>query len=96
MAKAKHAFTALSRPVFVGATWTTDAPFRETREAIDMARKDRNLMVYGAISDPMAMPNYIPPKTRDDPEDRYEPGVFATVASSTRCMVSPPFCTVAG
>lgn len=29
---------SVSRPVYTGATWTTDAPFRETRAAIDRAR----------------------------------------------------------
>src|SRR5262245_5456790 len=31
------ALTAAGVPVRIGATWTTDAPFRETREAIDAA-----------------------------------------------------------
>jgi purine-nucleoside phosphorylase len=29
----------LSQRVIVGSTWTTDAPFRETAEAIDAARR---------------------------------------------------------
>jgi uridine phosphorylase len=29
-----------SRPVYTGATWTTDAPFRETETAIERARDD--------------------------------------------------------
>jgi uridine phosphorylase len=29
---------SVSRPVYTGATWTTDAPFRETERAIDRAR----------------------------------------------------------
>ncbi len=34
---AQEALTAAKIPVHVGATWTTDAPFRETQEAIDGA-----------------------------------------------------------
>lgn len=37
------AFEKFSVPVLVGATWTTDAPFRETQSAID-AMRERNLM----------------------------------------------------
>jgi uridine phosphorylase len=37
------AFDALSVPVLTGATWTTDAPFRETQPAID-AMREKNLM----------------------------------------------------
>ena len=37
------AFEGFSVPVLTGATWTTDAPFRETQPAIDAMRK-RNLM----------------------------------------------------
>ncbi len=33
------AFDDLDVPVLKGATWTTDAPFRETQEAIDRVRK---------------------------------------------------------
>jgi uridine phosphorylase len=32
------AFEALAQPVYRGATWTTDAPFRETAQAIAQAR----------------------------------------------------------
>ncbi|WP_246983331.1 nucleoside phosphorylase [Halorientalis marina] len=35
----------VSRPVYTGATWTTDAPFRETETAIDRARSDEILAV---------------------------------------------------
>lgn len=50
-------------------------------EAIDIARKDTSLMVYGAISDPMAMPNYITRQERadsedDNPDDKYQPSIF--------------------
>ena len=31
-------------------------------EAISLALKDPTLLVYGAVSDPTAMPNYVPPK----------------------------------
>jgi uridine phosphorylase len=37
------AFAALPVPVLTGATWTTDAPFRETQPAID-AMREKNLM----------------------------------------------------
>jgi uridine phosphorylase len=37
------AFEGFAVPVLTGATWTTDAPFRETQSAID-AMLDRNLM----------------------------------------------------
>jgi uridine phosphorylase len=36
---------AVSRPVYAGATWTTDAPFRETESAIDRARAEDVLAV---------------------------------------------------
>jgi uridine phosphorylase len=38
VAHAKAALSQCSRAVFVGATWTTDAPFRETADAIEAAR----------------------------------------------------------
>lgn len=34
-----------SRPVYTGATWTTDAPFRETETAIERARNEEILAV---------------------------------------------------
>jgi uridine phosphorylase len=37
------AFDQLRVPVLTGATWTTDAPFRETQPAID-AMRDKNLL----------------------------------------------------
>src|SRR5215475_13610574 len=37
------AFKALPIPVLTGATWTTDAPFRETQPAIE-AMREKNLM----------------------------------------------------
>lgn len=36
---------AVSRPVYTGATWTTDAPFRETETAIEQARSENILAV---------------------------------------------------
>lgn len=36
---------SVSRPVYTGATWTTDAPFRETETAIDRARSEGVLAV---------------------------------------------------
>lgn len=38
-------FSHLTEPVHQGATWTTDAPFRETREAIEHARDEGILAV---------------------------------------------------
>jgi uridine phosphorylase len=38
VAEAVEALRADGTPVHVGATWTTDAPFRETQRAIDAAR----------------------------------------------------------
>lgn len=35
----RHALSTAGIPVHVGTTWTTDAPFRETQEAIDAATK---------------------------------------------------------
>ena len=34
----RDAFGALDTPIYRGATWTTDAPFRETRTAISQAQ----------------------------------------------------------
>lgn len=36
---------AVSRPVYTGATWTTDAPFRETETAIEQAQAENILAV---------------------------------------------------
>ena len=41
----KDAFSDLSVPVYRGATWTTDAPFRETAAAIEYARAENILAV---------------------------------------------------
>ncbi|QWC19594.1 nucleoside phosphorylase [Halorubrum sp. 2020YC2] len=41
----ERACEAVSRPVFAGATWTTDAPFRETEAAIERARSEGILAV---------------------------------------------------
>src|SRR6478752_1926875 len=43
VARATHALKQAGVPVFVGTTWTTDAPFRETEEAIASARA-RNIL----------------------------------------------------
>jgi len=40
-----RACESVSRPVYTGATWTTDAPFRETETAIDRARAEDILAV---------------------------------------------------
>lgn len=50
-------------------------------EAVDIARKDTSLLVYGAVSSPLAMPNYIPPQhaaSGDDADngDKYQPSLF--------------------
>jgi len=37
-ASVERACETVSRPVYTGATWTTDAPFRETETAIERAR----------------------------------------------------------
>jgi uridine phosphorylase len=42
---ARDALAAKSLPFEVGATWTTDAPFRETASAVDKAREIRLLAV---------------------------------------------------
>lgn len=39
------AFSPLTVPVYLGATWTTDAPFRETSFAIERARSESVLSV---------------------------------------------------
>jgi uridine phosphorylase len=40
-----HAFDGLSIPVHFGAAWTTDAPYRETEQAIEVARAEGILAV---------------------------------------------------
>lgn len=71
-------FFAVFLPSLKGATSVV-------QEAIDMGRKDTNLLVYGAISSPMAMPNYISAQDRanggeDDGSDtqdaHYQPSLF--------------------
>jgi len=44
-ASVEEACNTVSRPVYTGATWTTDAPFRETETAIERARSDEILAV---------------------------------------------------
>lgn len=39
LGKIQGAFSTLAEPVHLGPTWTTDAPFRETAEAIEQARQ---------------------------------------------------------
>ena len=41
----ERACKSVSRPVYAGATWTTDAPFRETETAIERARSEGVLAV---------------------------------------------------
>ncbi|QAU12861.1 uridine phosphorylase [Halorubrum sp. BOL3-1] len=44
-ASVEAACEPVSRPVYMGATWTTDAPFRETETAIERARSEGVLAV---------------------------------------------------
>ncbi|WP_435095677.1 nucleoside phosphorylase [Halorubrum sp. N11] len=44
-AAVERACISVSRPVYPGATWTTDAPFRETETAIERARSEGILAV---------------------------------------------------
>ncbi|SFR36333.1 nucleoside phosphorylase [Halorubrum sodomense] len=44
-ASVEDACESVSRPVYTGATWTTDAPFRETETAIERARSEGILAV---------------------------------------------------
>lgn len=46
-------------------------------EAIDIGRKDRSLLVTGAVSSPQAMPNYMP-KRKDEDGEVIEEGVSPT------------------
>ncbi len=41
----EEACRTVSRPVYTGTTWTTDAPFRETATAIECAKSDEILAV---------------------------------------------------
>ena len=43
--RVETACRSVSRPVYTGATWTTDAPFRETEAAIERARREGILAV---------------------------------------------------
>lgn len=43
------------------------------QEAINLGLKDSSLLVYGAVSDPTAMPNYVPPERGADHEERTPP-----------------------
>lgn len=43
--KVETACKSVSRPVYTGATWTTDAPFRETEIAIERAQEEGILAV---------------------------------------------------
>jgi len=45
LALLKNAFSKLTTPFYLGATWTTDAPFRETSIAIDHACSENILAV---------------------------------------------------
>jgi len=44
-APVEKACKTVSRPVYTGSTWTTDAPFRETETAIETARSEEILAV---------------------------------------------------
>jgi len=41
-------------------------------EAIEIGRKDPSVLVYGSVSDPTAMPNYVPPPRKKKGEDVVE------------------------
>lgn len=43
--RVEEACASVSRPVYTGASWTTDAPFRETQSAIGAARSEGILAV---------------------------------------------------
>lgn len=43
--RVETACRSVTRPVYTGATWTTDAPFRETEDAIERARDEGILAV---------------------------------------------------
>jgi uridine phosphorylase len=45
IAPVEEACKTVSRPVYTGASWTTDAPFRETETAIERAKSDEILAV---------------------------------------------------
>lgn len=45
LARIDEACRSVSRPVYPGASWTTDAPFRETESAIERARTEDVLAV---------------------------------------------------
>ena len=45
VAAATNALKSIALPVFVGASWTTDAPFRETAQAVEAARSKGVLAV---------------------------------------------------
>lgn len=42
-------------------------------QAINLGLNDSSLLVYGAVSDPTAMPNYVPPERGSNPDDRTPP-----------------------
>ena len=54
IARARHALGAKTRDVHVGATWTTDAPFRETASAIAAAKARGILAVEMEAAAPYA------------------------------------------
>lgn len=56
--------------VFLPGIGSGDGP--ETNivaEAVSLGREKPSLLVYGAVSDPMAMPNYVPPDHSDAADD---------------------------
>ena len=60
MRKAKHAiFFAVFMPSVKGATSIVE-------EAINMGQSDPSLLVYGSVSDPKVMPNYVAPQRNGD------------------------------
>jgi hypothetical protein len=72
MRKAEKAiFFAVFLPGMSGPTPGNDIMTNVVTEAIALGEKDSSLMVYGSLSSPMAMPNYIKPvkKTAGDEDD---------------------------
>src|SRR5262249_11344287 len=62
--KAKHAI------LFAGFMPSRNGKLSAMQEAIEPGPEDQSVLVYGAISDPTAMPNYVqPPKKGDDSDD---------------------------
>ena len=74
MRKAEDAILfAIFLPGVTGPTPDTEIMTNVITEAIAIGEKDPTLLVYGSISSPMAMPNYIKPVRKIAGEDDDEP-----------------------